>query len=270
MSRNGQYVHESESGRGVKSRARIPAAAVRDLASRAFAMRAVDLGAADEAGVEEVELDGVGQPARQRLVAHRVDRELERIPRPLPRHGRVADVARLVVGDRDLLPAEQAASAPRRPAPSPRRVRRPSRRRPVTGRLGSSPPARCRPGRAALIRSPSSAEAELALDLGRDDGARLQLLLAEPPQRLAARLETRLLVLARQEALVLHATSNASISSSSVMTSPRAWRRWNSWHGLVERGRRRSSSGAARREPAGRARSGTCAGRSGSRRSRRS
>ena len=53
-----------------------------------------------------------------------------------------------------------------------------------------------------LIRSPLNAERELALHVRGDHGAGLQLLRAEAAQRRATRLETRLLVLAGQEALV--------------------------------------------------------------------
>ena len=47
-----------------------------------------------------------GQPAGHRLVAHRVDLELERVAGALAGLGRVAHVGRLVVGDRHPLRAE--------------------------------------------------------------------------------------------------------------------------------------------------------------------
>ena len=55
----------------------------------------------------------VRQAAGHRLVAHRVDLELERVAGPLAGLGRVADVARLVVGDRDPLAAGQARASAR-------------------------------------------------------------------------------------------------------------------------------------------------------------
>ena len=47
-------------------------------------------------------------------------------------------------------------------------------------------------------------EAELALDVGRDDRTRFELRRAEPAKRRSARLEARLFVLAAHEALVGH------------------------------------------------------------------
>ena len=119
--------HESASGSGrvvagPDARPRLPRSAGAPR-SRRFG---VDLGTADEARLQEVELDGVRQAAGLRLVAHRVDRELQRVARSLARLGRVADVARLVVRDRHPFPARQRPSvgddACRRAAPrrSPR------------------------------------------------------------------------------------------------------------------------------------------------------
>ena len=76
-----------------------------------------------------------------RLVAHRVDLELERVAGPLAGLRRVADVARLVVGDRDPLAAGQLERrrdgvGVRRGGASGGRAPAPARRR----------PARCRPG----------------------------------------------------------------------------------------------------------------------------
>src|SRR3989304_4605417 len=49
--------------------------------------------------VEEVELDRGRRGPGPSFVCERIDGELERLPRPLPRLDRVAHVARLVVGD---------------------------------------------------------------------------------------------------------------------------------------------------------------------------
>ena len=117
--------------------------------SRALASRFGSTGdLADEPGLEEVERDGVGQPAGHRLVAHRVDLELERLARPLAGLGRVAHVGRLVVRDRHLLAARASrASARRRPRSASaaarraagRRRRRPDRRRCPPGPTGRGP-----------------------------------------------------------------------------------------------------------------------------------
>src|SRR5919108_1582043 len=71
-------------------------------ASLGHALR-IDVDPPDQPGVGEMERDMVGQPAGHRLVAHRVDLELERLTCPLASLGRVADIGRLVVGDRHSL-----------------------------------------------------------------------------------------------------------------------------------------------------------------------
>ena len=116
----------------------------------------------DEARLQEVQRDGVRQPAGHRLVAHRVDRQLERLLRALARLRRVPHVRRLVVRDRRRAPGTRTASAPRRPR-----------------RRASRTPAR-HLGRRAVARDdvhavvpaadpvPVEQEAELALHVGRD------------------------------------------------------------------------------------------------------
>jgi len=66
----------------------------------------VDRHLADEPGSEEVERQAVRQATGHRLIAHRVDLELERFARTLARLGRVADVGRLVIRDGDPFGAE--------------------------------------------------------------------------------------------------------------------------------------------------------------------
>ena len=157
----------------------------------------VHLDPPDQAGSQEVQLDGIRQAAGHRLVAHRVDLELQRVAGPLARLGRIADVGRLVVGDRHAL----AAHDPERRRDDVRRrlgvrVLGDRSRRVVDDGLDvdAVPPS---PDPVATER-----EAEFALDVGRDDRVRLELGLPEAMQGLAAGLEARLLVLAAHEALV--------------------------------------------------------------------
>ena len=138
---------------------------------------------------------GVGQAPGHRLVAHRVDLELERLAGALACLGRIADVGRLVVGDGHPLRSEDAER------------RRDDVRALVRGR------GRCVGGRGLerhdVDAVPASAdavaaerEAELALDVGRDDRVGLELRGAEPAERGSAGGQTRLLVVAAHEALV--------------------------------------------------------------------
>ena len=156
---------------------------------------------------------------------HRVDGQLERLPGALAGLRRVAHVRRLVVRDHDELGREAerglddigatcaASLSPQAPAVRPRGVR------------GTMSTRSNRP----RMRSPSRLKREVALDVGRDDRAGPQLLLAEPAQRRPAR-RPGAPPRARARGTPRWTTppSNAANSSSSVMTSPRAWRLWNS------------------------------------------
>ena len=83
-----------------------PGGGRRDLVAGLGQPLRVDRDLADQPRFEEVQRDRVGQPAGHRLVAHRVDLELERVAGALPGLGRVAHVGRLVVGDGHALRPE--------------------------------------------------------------------------------------------------------------------------------------------------------------------
>ena len=161
----------------------------------------VDLDPPDQPRLEEPQLQRVRQPARLGLVGHGVDLQLQRLARPLARPGRVADVARLVVGDRDPLRMQARA------APARRRRRAGARPAAVAARLrrrssGRRQPLDVHPVHPAADPVAVQAEAELALDVGRHDRPGPQLLRPEPAQRGPPGRQARLLVLAGQEALV--------------------------------------------------------------------
>ncbi len=167
-----------------------------------------------------MERDRVGEPARHGLVAHRVDLELERVARPLPRPGRVADVRGLVVRDRDSLGAHDPERRRDDVRARRRRIARGGRRgcrRRIADGLDVDPIP------AAADAVAAELEAELPLDVGRDDGVRQQLRRPEPAQGLRARprgAPPRARRLTNPS--LVQAASKTSSSSASLMTCPRA------------------------------------------------
>ncbi len=197
MSRKAHHVHASWSGVAVYSRARMPTAA-RAILSRALASRLGSTGTLPTSPeFEEVQGDRVRQSAGHRLVAHGVDLQLEGVPGTLLRPSRVPHVRRLVVGDGHALATED-----------------PERGAHDVGGWGDGRCLVCGYVRTGIDGLdihpvPSTAhavaaqhEAELALDVRRDQGIGLQLFLAEPSKGRATCGEPCFLVLAAHETLV--------------------------------------------------------------------
>ena len=114
----------------------------------------------------------------------------------MPRLRRIADIAGLVVRDRDPLPTRQLERRGDRVGGRSRVVAAGGGARIVVGRFDvDAIPAAANP-------VSTESEAELPLDVGGDDRVRLELRRAEPAQRLAARGQASILVIARQEPFI--------------------------------------------------------------------